>query len=59
MQMIYTPNDYSTISDVPFLIKSCMQPKIGELWFRTYIIASSIWHFVCTYKHNLKRLLYV
>ena len=35
VQIIYTPNDCSTIRNFHFQDQSCMRPKIRELWLQT------------------------
>ena len=54
IRAIYTPNDFSTVRDFPFLGWSCMQAKIGELWLQTRITVSLLYGILCILTHNSK-----
>ena len=54
--MIRTPNERSTIRDLPFFSCSCMQAKINELWPKTLIAVAFLFAILCVITHTTRKL---
>ena len=59
IRTICTPNDYTTIRDLPFLCQSCMWARINKLWPQKRVMVAFLYAVLCVitctlYMHNSK-----
>ena len=52
----HTPNECTTIRDLPFLGQTCTRPKINELQPQTYITVAFLYAIQCVITHTTRKL---